>query len=1038
MENSSKNWNLLPYQLPCYNDWSINKDSVSNNGVVGLDILGDIDPNIFKQAIELFVKEHYILSNFKFSKINNIVKQEYNGVDSFHFEMATVETEEELESLTTKIANIPIDISSPPLVKNFLIQKRGTKRYRYVLATHHIIADPNSGHIIVDVISQIYKGITNASELPRPTRNKAINYLDNYIEESGDKLGLDRYIRKYFVNNVNFNFGRISKSRKLSNLSFHLDKGISQSLNEFVENSDYSAFDIFSCAFSILMHLVHNTDKVLVTYPANTRSKQSREIIGPFYNLNFWGSKISETSTILDLLNFLKKQNVEAKDIANTKVIDNIQYFFRGAGASQVEVPNLSLIEIESDLKDIDMGNSIRCHKIDSNILGFYYDLALSYELGSTTNIAWSYKSDIINSSTIRTYQQYLNIILQQIIFQPQAIIKTINFATVKSKSGAALSGISLLREIKSENSCVCYTDEVKKTKVVNLFSDIKQKHLSKDLQKIDKVIYVAFAKEYHNISNYIGKVRKGAILVLLSYVDEVYRVSLPSNVNLIKLMIDYNDNHFAVMSHDRLYPTSQVSVEPSELEISSELLVDDKPTGINAVIKSDYNLYLCFGNVHLDYQELVKKALEVNDFEYIYIDIAKKIYLVGLNFGLKGKLEKIYGTDEFQYQMNQSLIDNGFRNYIPVAWVNINEAKEHHKFISSYSMDYSRQVKQNFNDKYILRLKKIWREFCPEPVKEFNMNRSYGYYGIDNRKSKNMLNRINEDLGTSYPISWLEDNNTLASQYRAVTKDRENISGLYEPISKLKDGNENFTPLVLIHPFFYHTCCYEMLVKFIDPNIPVYGVNSYNLESDEGFIDNVEDLAKLYVDYIISNIKSDKFNIGGWSYGGIVSIEVARQLTDLGYKVESVIMIDSIKGVKGIAKFIASRLRADLLKQYLPVKTVSHIESLPKNYHMHILKVMRLEFSMIGKYKFPKYYGNCLFLRAGKQSFGKMNNFFYCTKLSGFEKCLQNYKIVEIPADHNAMISFSAHITASAINAHLQSISGNASDVERNNMVFQ
>ncbi|KAK4669551.1 uncharacterized protein QC763_204000 [Podospora pseudopauciseta] len=104
-------------------------------------------------------------------------------------------------------------------------------------------------------------------------------------------------------------------------------------------------------------------------------------------------------------------------------------------------------------------------------------------------------------------------------------------------------------------------------------------------------------------------------------------------------------------------------------------------------------------------------------------------------------------------------------------------------------------------------------------------------------------------------------------------------------------------TPLVLIHDgggtIFSYYCLNEL-------DRPLHGISNPHYDSGEPFPGGIPEMASLYIEYIKSVVPRGNLIIGGWSLGGLLSLEVASQLAkeegdDSRLNLLGIVMIDSV-----------------------------------------------------------------------------------------------------------------------------------------------
>ncbi|EYT62192.1 polyketide synthase [Dietzia sp. UCD-THP] len=106
--------------------------------------------------------------------------------------------------------------------------------------------------------------------------------------------------------------------------------------------------------------------------------------------------------------------------------------------------------------------------------------------------------------------------------------------------------------------------------------------------------------------------------------------------------------------------------------------------------------------------------------------------------------------------------------------------------------------------------------------------------------------------------------------------------------IRVLREGSADSTPLFLFHAAGGSSFVYEPLVDRLDGDTPVYGV-----ERTEG---PLEERAAGYLDRIREIASGRPVALGGWSFGGALAVEVARQLRAADDVVALVALLDTVQ----------------------------------------------------------------------------------------------------------------------------------------------
>lgn len=120
-----------------------------------------------------------------------------------------------------------------------------------------------------------------------------------------------------------------------------------------------------------------------------------------------------------------------------------------------------------------------------------------------------------------------------------------------------------------------------------------------------------------------------------------------------------------------------------------------------------------------------------------------------------------------------------------------------------------------------------------------------------------------------------------------------ENPCLIYEAEDGGDPGDISHVPLVLIHDgggtcFAYY--CLDPLGR------PTYEIHNPHFYSGKSWAGGIPDMARHYVGLLRKAVPRGRILLGGWSLGGILSLEMARLLADDPlYNVLGIVMVDSI-----------------------------------------------------------------------------------------------------------------------------------------------
>jgi thioesterase domain-containing protein len=104
-----------------------------------------------------------------------------------------------------------------------------------------------------------------------------------------------------------------------------------------------------------------------------------------------------------------------------------------------------------------------------------------------------------------------------------------------------------------------------------------------------------------------------------------------------------------------------------------------------------------------------------------------------------------------------------------------------------------------------------------------------------------------------------------------------------------LQEGAPGRLPLFCVHSVGGEVVSYRDLARRLGTDQPVYG-----LQSPEPYLTNVEQMAARYIDELRTVQPRGPYRLAGWSMGGIVAYEMARQLEAQGETTEVLAVIDA------------------------------------------------------------------------------------------------------------------------------------------------
>jgi thioesterase domain-containing protein len=130
--------------------------------------------------------------------------------------------------------------------------------------------------------------------------------------------------------------------------------------------------------------------------------------------------------------------------------------------------------------------------------------------------------------------------------------------------------------------------------------------------------------------------------------------------------------------------------------------------------------------------------------------------------------------------------------------------------------------------------------------------------------------------------------------QLARVLRREQNTSGTPRALVRLQAGESHLRPLFLVHGGGGSVLAYTDLVRQLGPTRPLYGLHAPGLDGGEPLPASVEEMARHYLAQLREVQPAGPYFLGGWSFGGLVALEMAQQLQAAGETVALLALIDS------------------------------------------------------------------------------------------------------------------------------------------------
>ncbi len=160
---------------------------------------------------------------------------------------------------------------------------------------------------------------------------------------------------------------------------------------------------------------------------------------------------------------------------------------------------------------------------------------------------------------------------------------------------------------------------------------------------------------------------------------------------------------------------------------------------------------------------------------------------------------------------------------------------------------------------------------------------------------------RLREELGTDLSLQALFEHPTPAALAAHLAAAGENPAMAAPPrhLTALQPAGA-LPPLLLVHPAGGTLFCYRDLARLLAPDQPVWGFQAPGIDAGTEPVADIEGLAARYLAEAALVLPDGPWHLAGWSFGGLVALEMARQRSAAGGAVGRLVLLDSLAPAAG------------------------------------------------------------------------------------------------------------------------------------------
>ncbi|HVQ39350.1 MAG TPA: amino acid adenylation domain-containing protein, partial [Pyrinomonadaceae bacterium] len=184
------------------------------------------------------------------------------------------------------------------------------------------------------------------------------------------------------------------------------------------------------------------------------------------------------------------------------------------------------------------------------------------------------------------------------------------------------------------------------------------------------------------------------------------------------------------------------------------------------------------------------------------------------------------------------------------------------------------------------LQLVRMWEDILG--LEQVGVHDNFFELGGHSLLAARLMSRIRRETGKDLPLALLFKAQTV-EQLAGHLRDQSSVHT--GPLVKLQDGTGR--PFFCVHPVGGNVLCYAELARALGADQTFYGIQSPAPEDLNESPRSIQQMARSYLEAILTVQSQGPYLLGGWSMGGLIAFEMARALERKGEVVSLLALVD-------------------------------------------------------------------------------------------------------------------------------------------------
>ncbi|MEW6730845.1 MAG: thioesterase domain-containing protein, partial [Acidobacteriota bacterium] len=186
-------------------------------------------------------------------------------------------------------------------------------------------------------------------------------------------------------------------------------------------------------------------------------------------------------------------------------------------------------------------------------------------------------------------------------------------------------------------------------------------------------------------------------------------------------------------------------------------------------------------------------------------------------------------------------------------------------------------------------QLVRIWEEILE--VYPIGVKDSFFELGGHSLLAVRLMSRLQQLFNRRLPLQTLFQESTI--EQLAVHLCKQSFAQQWSPLVSIQTKGLR-RPIFSIHPIGGNVFCYLELAHYLGNDQPFYALQAKGIDDVAQPYSTIDVMAACYIEAIRTVQPHGPYTLAGWSFGGVVAFEIARQLFELGEQLSTLVLFDT------------------------------------------------------------------------------------------------------------------------------------------------